>query len=321
MAAGKEHPVPTRALVLGGGGPVGIAWETGLAAGLAEGGVAVGEADLIVGTSAGSVVGAQLALGRSPQEMVEAQRTAGVAQQRPTASPAQGPPDLTGLMQLMIKMAASDGPRETMLAEVGAFALRAQTAAEEDFIATFARMIGVADWPARRFACTAIDTADGAFVVWDNDADVELARAVASSCAVPGVYPPITIDGRRYMDGGVRSATNADLARGHDIVLVVAVAAGTAPAGADPQRAAMAEASRRRLEGELDGLRQGGSSVALVTPDAGSLDAFGPNLMDPARRPATLDAGLRQGRAEAARLRESWSAARVGMASAASPDA
>ena len=313
--------MPTRALVLGGGGPVGIAWETGLAAGLAEGGVALGEADLIVGTSAGSVVGAQLALGRSPREMLGAQRAAGGAQQRPTATPTQGPPDLTGLMQLMVKMAASDVPREAMLAEVGAFALGARTAPEEDFVATFERLLGATSWPARRFVCTAIDTADGAFVGWDGGAGVALARAVASSCAVPGVYPPITIDDRRYMDGGIRSATNADLARGHDIVLVIAVTAGAAPVGADPQRAAMADAARRRLEGELDGLRRDGSAVALVTPDAGSLEAFGPNLMDATRRPFALQAGLDQGRAEAARLREVWSTTRAGTAGAVAPDA
>lgn len=59
----------TRALVLGGGGPVGIAWESGLVAGLAEEGIDAGQADLIVGTSAGSAVGAQLAMGRTPQQM------------------------------------------------------------------------------------------------------------------------------------------------------------------------------------------------------------------------------------------------------------
>lgn len=298
--------MPTRALVLGGGGPVGIAWETGLAAGLAEGGVLLDQADLIIGTSAGSVVGAQLALGRSPSDMANAQRAVGATQQRPTATPGQTAPDLSGLMHLLMKMATSGAPRENSLAEVGAFALQAQTAPEEDFIATFGRTLGTADWPARRYVCTAIDTTDGRFVTWDNESGVELARAVASSCAVPGVYPPITINGRRYMDGGIGSATNAGLARGHDTVLVVAVSVGTEPAGADPQRAAMAEAGRRRLEAELDGLRQSGSNVTLITPDTGALAAFGPNLMDASRRPAALDAGLRQGRAEAAHLRPIW---------------
>lgn len=298
----------TRALVLGGGGPVGIAWETGLAAGLAEAGVALGEADLIIGTSAGSVVGAQLALGRDPQMMAEAQRAQGSANQRATANATQGPPSLTALMELMARSAASGQSREEYFKEVGALALSAQTASEEEFLASFGRTLGEAGWPQRRFTCTAIDALDGSFRAWDNDAGVPLARAVASSCAVPGIFPPITINGRRYYDGGLRSGTNADLARDAEFVLVIAVSGGAAPADADPARAAMAAATRERLEGELRSLREGGSAVELVTPDAAAVATFGPNLMDFTRREGALAAGLAQGRSEAARLRDRWTA-------------
>ncbi|HEY8489372.1 MAG TPA: patatin-like phospholipase family protein [Dehalococcoidia bacterium] len=291
-----------RALVLSGGGPVGIAWEAGILAGLAEEGVDLAAADFILGTSAGSVVGAQLALGRPPAAMLAAE-LAQVEGTRAAASTLLRPPDLQPLMEVMIKAATSGRSPEETRAEIGAFALAAETVPEEEFIATFGQWIGGLEggWP-ERFACTAVDTADGTFVVWNREAGVSLARAVASSCAVPGIFPPVTINGRRYMDGGMRSGTNADLARGYDVVIVVSVM----PREPVPGREAMAEAARRRLEGELASLRESGSVVALVAPDKGSQEAFGPNLMDVGRRAAAAEAGARQGRAEAGRLRDLW---------------
>jgi NTE family protein len=117
-------------------------------------------------------------------------------------------------MAFMLRDAGAEGSTEALRAEIGAFALQAQTTPEESFIAGFGRTLGQAEWPTRAFTCTAVDTADGTFVVWNNESRVPLAHAVASSCAVPGIFPPITINGRRYMDGGMRSATNIDLARG-----------------------------------------------------------------------------------------------------------
>ena len=293
----------SRALVLGGGGPVGIAWESGLLAGLAEGGIDVSNADLIVGTSAGSAVGAQLAMGRSPQQMYAAVAAdAGNTRPGPTrANTGEGgaPPNLLPLMELMQKAARPDVDPQQVRVEIGAFALSAKTMSEEDFIATFGRMLAESgDWPARRYACTAVDALTGEFVTWDNDSNVPLSRAIASSCSVPGIYPPITINGRRYIDGGMRSGTNADLAKGHDKVIVVAVTAGA--------EGPMAEASKRRLEGELDVLRQGGSEVTLISPDAASLEAFGLNLMDFRRRAGAAEAGLNQGRTQASTLQSAW---------------
>lgn len=287
----------TRALVLGGGGPVGIAWESGLAAGLAEAGVNIGEADLIIGTSAGSAVGAQLAMGRSPQQIYAA-----VAAGRTRANTGVGgaPPNLLPLMELMQKAGRGDVPAEEGRMEIGAFALAATTMGEEDFIASFGRMLASSEgWPEKKYMCTAVDALDGTFVTWSNDSGVPLSRAIASSCSVPGVYPPITINGRRYIDGGMRSGTNADLAKGYDSVIIVAVRGGLA---AGP----MAEISKKRLEGEVAVLKESGSSVALITPDAASREVFGPNLHDFTRRAGAAEAGLAQGRAEAAALKGTW---------------
>lgn len=295
----------TRALVLGGGGPVGVAWETGLIAGLDQEGVRLAEADLIIGTSAGSIVGAMLALGRSPQELLETQRTL-QERDRPEQRPLQRPFDLNALLAQFAKIYTSDVPLQQVRAELGAFALAAETMSEDQWLATFGTLNQIAPgtWPERPFVCTAIDTADGALVVWDRDAGVDLVRAVASSCAVPGVFPPVTINGRRYMDGGVGSATNATLAQGYDRVLVVAVTAGGAQTAARPP--AIAEAARQRFEAELDALRQSGAAVEVVVPDDASRQAFGPNLLDPSRRKEIAEAGVRQGRAEAERVRAFW---------------
>lgn len=290
----------SRALVLGGGGPVGIAWESGLAAGLEEGGVRLAAADLIVGTSAGSVVGAQLALGRAPSELVAAQE--GLNEN--TRHPAQRSYDLAPLMQQFIKLYTSDAPPEKLRADIGAFALAADTMSEEEWLASFGRMqdMGAGTWPERRYVCTAVDASDGLFVTWDKDSGVPLGRAIASSCAVPGIFPPIALNGHRYIDGGMRSPTNADLARGYARVIVVSVTS-SARASAMPQ---MMEKMRRRFEGELDVIREASGQVEVIVPDDGAIQAIGPNVMDASRRAAVAREGVRQGRAEAARLSAFW---------------
>jgi NTE family protein len=298
-------PKGRRALVLGGGGPVGIAWETGLAAGLAEGGLDLREADLIIGTSAGSAVGAQLALGRDPATMAAAVKGQASAQPPAAAGGGGSPspaPNLTELMRLMANAASADGAPEVARVELGKFALAAQTVSEESFIAGFGRTLSGAAWPERPFACFAVDTADGTFVTWDNDSGVPLATAVASSCSVPGVYPPITINGRRYMDGGMRSGTNIDLVAGYEVVLAVIVRAAVPPGPPNP----MAEITRVRLEAEIEAVRRAGGSVEVIVPDDEAIEAFGLNLMDGSRRGVAVEAGLRQGRAEAARLESFW---------------
>jgi len=283
----------SRALVLGGGGPVGIAWEAGLIAGAAAKGIALADADCLLGTSAGSAVGAELALGRAPADLYDRQ----LAQSHRSggrdvhAGASDGAPDLGPLLELMSRRPETSEPLAAWLRELGAYALAARTLDEASFVRSFGRL-AEADWPAGGYACTAVDAYSGEFRLWDARAGVPLGRAVASSCAVPGIFPPITIEGARYMDGGMRSPTNADLARGYDEVIVVAV---TGPMAT--------QAVRRRLEAEIATLREDGARVTLLTPDEPSIAAFGPNLMDAARRRPAAEAGFAQGRAEAARLR------------------
>jgi NTE family protein len=294
----------SRALVLGGGGPVGIAWEAGLLAGLAEGGVQAAEADFILGTSAGSVVGALLALGRAPSDLAgpilaEADRPRAIPAQAAENRP--GAPNMMVLFQKMQEASSGERDPQEVRREIGAFSLAAQTADEAAFIGGFGRQLAESDdetWPGHGYACTAVDCETGEFVVWNAQAGVPLSRAVASSCSVPGVFPAITLNGRKYMDGGMRSATNADMAKGHDRTLVIALRLGSGE---------FAERMMRPLEREMQVVRDAGGAVELITPDEASAEAFGGNLMNPRHRPAAARAGLDQGRRIAAAFVPFWS--------------
>lgn len=274
----------TRALVLGGGGITGIAWEWGILAGLAEAGVKLGEADLVVGTSAGSVVGAQVANGLDPHTRYEAQLVPPDGEAAATLGP--------GVMfRFALAMVGPQAPQR-IRQRIGRLARRSTTP-EAERIAVIESRLPVKDWPeTRRLLITAVDTETGGFRAFDRTADVPLVTAVAASCAVPGVWPPVTIDGRRYMDGGVRSGVNADLAAGYDQIVVLA----PIPRGLGPMPGAAKEVAVLRRD----------SRVALVTPDASALKAFGRNVLDPAHRAAAARAGLAQAEAVADAVREVW---------------
>ena len=120
-----------------------------------------------------------------------------------------------------------------------------------------------------------------------------------------GVFPPITIGGRRYMDGGMRSGTNADLAKGHERVLILSLM-GRAVASATGPMAERMERMRRNAERELALLRESGSSLEQIGPDPESAAVMGMDLMNPRLVHDAAQAGLRQGRATAERLRTFW---------------
>jgi NTE family protein len=289
----------TRALVLGGGGPVGIAWESGLIAGLAQAGVDLGQADFTLGTSAGAFVGARLAMG-APAAKLADPIFADVV--RPLSRAAR-PPDLTNVMRLMVQAQEAERDPTEVFAEIGELALAAETMSEDEFIESFGRWFSSLPpdaWPERGFACTAVDAQSGAFRLWTRHAGVGVTRAVAASCAIPGVYPPISALGRRWMDGGVRSSTNADLAAGHDLVVILAIRLDDwTPGGALARVFA-------RLEHEVRALEEAGAAVVTLLPDEASRAAMGGNLMEFRKRPDAARAGLAQGAAEAAALMRLW---------------
>jgi NTE family protein len=152
-----------------------------------------------------------------------------------------------------------------------------------------ARLAGAA-WPERALTITAVDAETGAFRTFDRASGVPLLHAVAASCAVPGVYPPVTIDGHRYVDGGMRSAANADLAHGYDRLVVLA----PIPRGFGPMAS---------VDAQVTGMV---SRVAVVSPDKDSKVAIGRNVLDPAARAPSAKAGRAQAARVAERIAEVW---------------
>jgi NTE family protein len=276
----------TRALVLGGGGITGIAWEWGVLAGLASAGVRLGDADVVIGTSAGSVVGAQIANGLDPQVRYEAQ----LAPPDGEIGAALGPGMMFRFAAAMVGSLAPQRVRQ----RIGRVALAAKTqATEEERIGVISSRLPVRDWPAdKALKITAVDTETGGFRVFDAASAVPLVLAVAASCAVPGVWPPVSIDGRRYMDGGMRSGSNADLAAGCDRIVVLA----PLPRGFGPMTGTFSQ---------VDDLRRD-SKVSLVTPDAEAVRAFGRNTLNPAARADSARAGLAQASKLVDAVREVW---------------
>jgi NTE family protein len=281
-----------------------VAWELGLAAGLAAGGVDLKLADQVVGTSAGSITGALLTSGEDPARLaadVETMFANGVGSSGIDQVSMDG---LLAFMDLMFGGATAEGDGTAHRQKVGAFALDATTVPEDAFVDSIASVLTDRPWPAA-FSCTAVDATTGTFRQWDASAGVPLARAVASSCAVPGIYPPITIGGSRYVDGGVRSPLNADLAHGADVAVVVSVMPMELPPGFDdPRMAAFLES----MLDEVEQLRRDGTSVEVIGPDQEflMLSGFGMSLMDFSVVGAAAEAGTRLGKLEADRLAAIW---------------
>ncbi|MFD9357164.1 patatin-like phospholipase family protein [Streptomyces sp. NPDC060031] len=280
-----------RALVLGPGGLAGTAWMTGLASGLRRSGVDLGEADLTVGTSAGAIVGALLA---TRQDL---DRLAAPARRQSPAAPRR---EVDAAVIGSVFAVLGDGGLEPGEARrrVGRIALDhadadAGTGAEQALLAGRAALIGSNAWPDRRLLVTAVDAATGEPVVWDRTSGVPLVHAVAASSAFPGAEPPVAIQGRRYMDGALRSGTNADLAAGARTLVVIEPMAHLFP--------------REPLEQQLAAL--GAQTVVTVGPDPDAVRAFGSDLHDRATWGPAYQAGLAQATATADRLRSVWTSA------------
>ena len=275
-----------RALVLGAGGEAGIAWEVGLLAGLAERGVDLTAADLVVGTSAGAGVAARINSGAGLAALYEAQ-----------LAPADGEIVAKFGPRAIAKFVWAVAParRNPVRARVrlGRMAVRARTEPAAQRRAVIAARLGTHDWPAGNLLITAVDADSGEFATFDAGSGVDLVDAVGASCAVPGVWPPVTINGRRWIDGGMRSPANADLAAGYDRVVVVApITRGFKP---------LPSVSDQVME-----LARSCQAVAMLAPDAASVAAFGRNLLDPRTRAPSARAGYAQAAAVGADVAAVW---------------
>jgi NTE family protein len=278
-----------KALVLGGGGLTGIAWEIGIIAGLAEHGINLADADLVIGTSAGSVVGVDLRSGDDIAGFYQTQ-TAPVTPDEVSARIGRVLTAKYGLAVLLTRKP------EVARRRIGRLALRAKTETEAERRVVFESRLPIKDWPAGQLKIAAIEVAGGDFTAFDASSGVSLIDAVSASCAVPGIWPPVTINGKRFMDGGMRSAANADLAAGYRRVIIIApLHRGIGP---------IPSVARQAAE-----LRAHGSTVIVITPDSAALAAIGKHVLAPTNRPAAARAGFAQAAAEAPAVSALWHAA------------
>ena len=307
------------ALVLGGGGAAGNAWQIGVVAGLAEAGFDLTEAaDLVIGTSAGATVAAQVRSGVPAAELLasvlsEAGRpvAGGTGPGRPSHSPSSAAASLpmeTVFARMREISAAATSALELQRA-MGAFGLESDAvlAAEagEQRRALVASRLPGAEWSDRAMVVVAVDAHTGEVAALDREPGIELVDAVTASTALPGLVPTHAVNGKRYINGGVRSAENADLAAGYANVVVLSPFGGR---GEAPLQPGQFEGLRRSpewgtdLPSQVESLRKEGSRVEVITPDADSLAAMGTNQMDPATRVPAARAGYAQGKREAARV-------------------
>ena len=276
---------PARALVLGGGGLTGIAWEIGVLSGLLSAGVDLRNADVVIGTSAGAYVGAAYASGYDMEQMLAEQLETNDAEVATAASEAT-------VTEWLEAFSVGGPDRARVGAEFGKIGkAHPEPIPLERRRAVVETRLVVSEWPPA-LRVTAIDAETGELHVFDSQSGVALLDAVSASSAVPGVWPLEHINDRAWIDGGMVSTANTRLADGYDRVLVIAPmpwAFGEIP-GAAEDVAAMS----------------GNATVILTSPDERSTAAIGPNPFDPERRGAAASAGREQGVEEAGAVGALW---------------
>lgn len=275
---------PDSALVLGPGGLVGTAWMAGLAHGLRGLGVDLGAADLIVGTSAGAIVGAALATGQDLAHFADPADNRGDGPRPPQA-------DLQRMGEVFAVLGAGLPPVEARR-QVGRIALdAADPEAEQALVAVRRRLVGTDIWPPEcRLLIPAVDAGSGEPVVWDRDSGVPLAAAVAASSAFPGAAPPVSVGGRHYIDGALRAGANADLAAGARRLVVV-------------------EPMARQAPGQAASATLGAETAVPLFPDEASAAALGTDPSNPSAWVPAFQAGQRQATAARERLAGAWPSA------------
>jgi NTE family protein len=289
-------------LVLGAGGSVGHAYHAGVLAAIAEAtGWSPNSAEVIVGTSAGSIVAALLRAGLSAADLANS------SLRRPLSAKGAALIARTGTRTRL----ATPGPQH---ADVGrgpasaslllhpwgvrlgtlAAALLPSGTVSTEAVAAGVRAVYGAAWPERPTWICAVRLDDGRLVVFGRKGApaAAMAEAVAASCAIPAYFQPVVIGGRRYVDGGSHSVTNADLLSGGGLDLVVV----SCPMGATRDAIAMGvdlplrAAVRARLAQEVDKVRRAGTLVLTLQPTREVRTAMGNNPMDPRRSAAVTSA-------------------------------
>ncbi len=299
-SATVSHPARAtgeRALVLGGGGSTGNAWLIGVIAGLAEAGLDVTGADLVIGTSAGATAAAQIA-GASPADLLTATLATAPLHRPVPAGSGSGSGSIRAAADNMertraIIAAAADAAdmRRRMGATALELAATSGDSRQTQWRATVAARLPSQHWPHRTMMITAVDAETGAPVVFDRESGVELADAIAASCSSGFAY---RIGEKWYIDGGYRRNENADLAIGYERVLVLSPFGG---------RTRHPLAWGMQLATQVEELRANGSRVETIVPES---DLTGANAMDLSLRLPVARAGYTQGIVLAGQLARFW---------------
>lgn len=280
------------ALVLGGGGTVGVSWSIGVLASLSDAlGFDPAGARITIGTSAGSVVAGLLGRDGSLQEHVEHERKAVPSGDESWATSF----DISLLAEIFQLWTSAPVMTPDTARAIGERALGASRKTDDEWVGVLKEFVGDGPWPAGDVRMTTVNCSTGERRVWTAADGVELVRAVSASSAVPGLIPPITIDGVPYMDGGVWSLMNSDLVLGTDVTDVLLLA---------PQAGAgiLAPGARATLEREVALLEEKGFRAHTLIPGPG-YETVGMNAMDAALRAPAVELGLIDGVDWAKRLK------------------
>jgi NTE family protein len=263
---------------------------TGLVFGIGERGIDLRTAEVMVGTSAGSTVADQLSSQLSLKDLFERQVD-------PARQARELAPDAHLLEQFQLALLAPTTPLDpaARTRTLGRWALKASTVTEQERRSVIADRLPSRSWPNSSLLLVAVDTDTGEPMIFDRFSGTNLVDAVSASCAVPGIWPPVTINGRRYMDGGARSPDNADLAKGYARTLILS-----------PMGTSLPEMAGGNLKRQIEILEAAGGKAHVVEPDNRSRNAIGSNPLSPETRIPAAEAGCRQGLALAKDIARFW---------------
>jgi len=273
------------AVVLGGGGATGIAWESGIIAGLLSTGINLANAETILGTSAGSFVGSALASGYNMADYYAMQLTGNHAEPHVKASA------ITRLLWVMAFILGGKDKNKVGRG-MGNIARRhpAKISLDERLQVVQSRLV-VQSFPSK-LKVTAVDALTGETHLFDSQSGISLEKAVAASGAVPGVWPSISINETEWIDGGMISSTNALLVRGHKKIVILS----PLPKRNGGISGTFEDAEKLKESAE----------VVLFTPDEISKKAIGENIYDATKAKAAASAGFEQGRSAAEAVLKIW---------------
>jgi NTE family protein len=269
--------------VLGGGGPTGHAWEAGMLKGLRDAGIDVSAADLIVGTSAGAVLGTELRSGKSIEDIYAEE----LGPQSGNPLSGRSPTDVQYFQDTYSMWTSPVRDQAAMRLEVGQRALQTPHPIPENAQKSRWRtVLGIDAWPQGGLQLAAVDVFDGTTRLFDRTQDASIDAAVAASTSIPGLFAPITVGDHRYMDGGV-GGTHADAARGYATVIVVITGGTLSPT-------------------QLKDLQDSGSRIAILPPDSASAAAMGTDRRVTSQIKPSAEAGVRQAAVAADDIRKAW---------------